>query len=122
MNVLWQDNVPSFLDTSSLGSDGFAGSLGDVGAPWFASAGGGLFSGQPVLWWDNGADTTSSAAGLTGVGRFEPFGTDTTITAGGWIPNEAEPFSASNPTLDGGLLWPQAGGGTSGWLGSAGTG
>src|SRR5437016_2067477 len=108
MNVLWQDNVPSFLDASSLGAGSFAGSLGDVGAPWFASADGGLFSGQPVLWWDNGADSATADSGLTGVAGFDPGG-----AAGGWLPHGAEAFSGVNPALDGGLLWADPSGSTS---------
>jgi hypothetical protein len=98
MNVLWQDNVPSFLDASGLGAGSFAGSLGDGGAPWFASADGGLFSGQPVLWWDNGADSAAADSGLAG---FDPGG-----AAGGWLTHGAEAFAGTNPALDGGLLWP----------------
>jgi hypothetical protein len=109
MNVLWQDNAASFLDGSSLGgAGGFAASLGDGGAPWFASADGGLFSGQPVLWWDNGADSATAAPGLTGVPGFDPGG-----AAGGWLPNGAEAFAGADPTLDGGLLWPDGRGSTS---------
>jgi hypothetical protein len=108
MNVLWQDNVPSFLDASSLGAGSFAGSLGDVGAPWFASADGGLFSGQPVLWWDNGADSATADSGLTGVAGFDPGG-----AAGGWLTHGAEAFAGTNPALDGGLLWADPSGSTS---------
>ena len=108
MNVLWQDNVPSFLDASGLGAGSFAGSLGDGGAPWFASADGGLFSGQPVLWWDNGADSATAESGLAGVAGFDPGG-----AAGGWLTHEAEAFAGTNPALDGGLLWPQDRGSTS---------
>jgi hypothetical protein len=109
MNVLWQDNVPSFLDGSSPGgAGGFAASLGDGGAPWFASADGGLFSGQPVLWWDNGADSATADSGLAGVAGFDPGG-----AAGGWLPHGAEAFAGANPTLDGGLLWADPSGSTS---------
>jgi len=117
MNVLWQDNVPSFLDASGLGAGGFAGSLGDVGAPWFASVDGGLFSGQPVLWWDNGADSATADSGLTGVAGFDPGG------AAGWLPHGAEAFTGANPALDGGLLWADPSGSTSSFaLSSAGAG
>jgi hypothetical protein len=101
MNVLWQDNVPSALDASILGASGFAPSFGDGSAPWFASADSGLFSGQSVLWWDNGADSATTVSDLTGVAGFDPGG-----AAGGWIPNGPEAFAGLNPTLDGGLLWP----------------
>src|SRR5947209_7878741 len=93
MNVLWQDNLPSFLDGSGLaGTGGFVGSLGDGGAPWFASADGGLFSGQPVLWWDNGAETPSAGSALTGIPGF-----DAGSAVGGWLPNGAEAFTGVNP-------------------------
>jgi hypothetical protein len=101
MNVLWQDNLPSFLDASGLGAGSFAGSLGAGGAPWFASNDGGLFSGQPVLWWDNGADSAAADSGLAGVAGFDPGG-----AAGGWLTHGAEAFAGTNPTLGAGLLWP----------------
>jgi hypothetical protein len=119
MNVLWQDNLPSFLDSSSLaGAGDFAASLGDGGAPWFALADGGLFSGQPVLWWDNGADSATADSGLTGVAGFDPGG-----AAGGWLPRGAEAFTGANPALDGGLLWADPSGSTSSFaLSGAGAG
>lgn len=109
MNVFWQGNAPSFLDGSSRGGAGaFAPSFGDGGAPWFGSADGGLFSSQPVLWWDNGADSPPAASSLTGVPGFDPGG-----AAGGWLPNGAEAFTGVNPALDGGLLWHESGGSAS---------
>jgi hypothetical protein len=101
MNVLWQDNVPSVLDASILGASGFAGSLGDGSAPWLASSDGGLFSGQPVLWWDNGADSTTGASSFTPVGGFDPGASSS------WIANGVDAFLGGGPTLDGTLLWPQ---------------
>jgi hypothetical protein len=110
MNVLWQDNAPLFLDASNPDAGGFTPSGGDVGTPWFASADGDLLSGQSVLWWENGADSVPAASGLTGFTGFDPGS-----AAGGWLPNGAEAFSAANPTIEGGLLWPD-GGSTSSWL------
>jgi hypothetical protein len=110
MNVLWQDNVASFLGASSLGAGGFAGSLGDVGAPWFASGDGGVFSGQPVLWWDNGADTPSGASGLTGFASFDSGG-----RTGGWLSTGAATFAGVG-LIDGRLLWAESSGGASTWL------
>ena len=123
MDVLWQDNVASFLDGSSLGFAGSLGdvgasSLGDVGAPWFASADGGEFSGQSVLWWDNGGDTTSGASSLTGVDRFDSGDASTDA----WLSNGATAFSGGGSTLDGGLLWPQAGSTSNSLLASGGAG
>jgi hypothetical protein len=114
MDVLWQDNGPSFLDASSPGVGGFVASLGDVGAPWFGSADGGGFSGQPVLWWDNGADSDAGRTGrfslgaaleMDGVsnGRFE------------WIANGSDTFFDAS-ALDGGVFWADAGSSTSSWL------
>jgi hypothetical protein len=109
MDVLWQDNVPSFLDASSSGAGGFA-ALGDIGAPWFASGGGGLFSGQPVLWWDNGADSSvgSRFSGL--------FGFDPGDASSSWIANGAQASLGGGPVLDGALLWPRGGDSTSSTL------
>lgn len=114
MDVSWQDNVPSFLDASNPAAGGLAASLGDVGAPWFASADGGLFSGQQVLWWDNGADSESGASRLSSLASFDPSaaaGTDIAGT-GGWIADGAETFSSAS-ALQGGLLWADGGGSNS---------
>jgi hypothetical protein len=102
MDVVWQDNAPSFLDGSSPGAGGYAASLGDVGAPWFDSADGGGFSGQPVVWWDNGAD---SAVGRTsGFSLGAPSEMDGLTGRFAWIANGSDTlFYAS--ALDGGLLW-----------------
>jgi hypothetical protein len=108
MDVVWQDNVPSFLDGSTSGIGGFAASLGDVGAPWFASADGGVFSGKPVLWWENGADAASVVSRLSNLAGFNAGGASSS-----WIPDGADAFLGGAPTLDGALLWPQGRDGTS---------
>jgi hypothetical protein len=109
MHLLWQDNVPSFLDTSNLDWTGaFTDPPAHGGAPWFASADGGFFSGQPVLWWDNGADSSIVHSVLGDAGR-----TDTpAIPAGDWIANGWQAFTGSSSPLDSGLLWTDTGGTT----------
>jgi hypothetical protein len=112
MDVLWQDNVPSFLDASSPdGTGGFAASPAEGGAPWYASIDGEPFSGQPTLWWDNGADSTTGASNLSPVGGFSPGD-----PVDSWIANGAETFPRSYPALENGLLWPGAGDTTPNWL------
>jgi hypothetical protein len=117
MDVSWQDNVPSFLDASSPGAGGFAGPFGDVGAPWFASADGGLFSGQPVLWWDNGTDSAGGASRLGGLAGFEPSvaASPDALLVAGWIAKGTN--ALLDPTsLDGRVLWADTAGSTSNWL------
>jgi len=102
MQLLWQDNVGSFLDSLATDAGGssvsFAG--GDGGTPWSATTDSSLFAGANSLLW-SGNNETSADTNLSYAGSFGPEGTT--------------PWGSDPALLAAGLLWGDSGSNTSVW-------
>jgi hypothetical protein len=120
MDVVWQDSVGSFLDSSGTDPGNFASFASDgSGALWSSAGDSPLFSGQPVLW-ESGADSPADShiSALTADGTG---GNDSgALLVGSWLADASAGSAGASPAMNLSLLWAGSGSDTSSTLASNG--